>query len=309
MIKMTKSKILIVVMTVVMVLSVLVGGVSAKQENYESFDIVKAKHKLMEDVEKKINSKTIKKKSTEELNKLLATIASGENLNEADSISQLEGYGVFKLDVPENYNFNIMSVDNSDITMTNPSIYYDYNTSEWVITGGGYWKNDNWLEHVPNKWCTSGANTSCNVGGRDGFGVGFVNTGGNYTASVNSSYAYISDGEGRSSDTTVRSDGNGQMGFGFQLQDYLYKKCVCLIYLPADTSKFSYVGKHFAGLTRYSSSFADYNGNAVSYYTHTWNNTVLQSVSFGISGNSAGVSFTYQNQGNNFSGFSSDTSF
>ncbi len=187
--------------------------------------------------------------------------------------------------------------------MTDPIISYDPQTKEWLVSGGGYWTSNNWVNEAGNFWGYEGE--SKNIGKRDAFGVGYTSTSGTYKSSVKRSYALISDESGHSVEAKSRSDGNGQLGFGFQLQDYAR---VQRLYLGGSYD-LTYIGRNFGGTCVYSSDFTYYNGNATSYYIHTWDQAVINSINFGKNGKNAGISFDITNIEYSFPAYSNDTPF
>lgn len=285
---------------------------SASVEPSSSYIIVKAKEDLKAYADSKmsmsLSNSSLAVVNQEQVNYLLAKSAA---FNDSSVEPLLEKYGVYKLNLPENIekeSIGVFATDNSNITMSKPSIYYDATTKEWVVVGGGYWHTDKWIEYIPSVWGFGGAGSTKSVGGTDGFGVAYTSTGGKYTSLVKSSYAYMSDGSGNEISTTVRADGDGKQGFGFKLQDKL-RKIDDLFGYFADTRDFTYIGKHFAGLSRYDSNFTNYSGVATSYYLHTYSEASISSLKFGISGKTAGLDFTITNSQYSFPGFSSDTRF
>lgn len=294
-----KSKITSLMLVSCLVFSVFSFQASAKEN--KNTDMVEAKISLMQKADQTFKTRTVNAISTEEINLKLARLTS--QLVDPEIIAaEMETYGVFQLETPDMP--STLAVDNGAMSMSKPSIYYDSTTKEWIVVGGGYWKDATWLDHVPGV-----GSFPYNVGGVEGFGVGFTQTGGNYKTKVNSHYAYMSDGEGNEKPTYSRSDGDGSKGFGFQLQDSLLIKCFCPIYLPATEGKFSYIGKHFAGLTRYDSNFSQYTGVATSYYLHTYDEASLTSVKFAVTGKTAGIDFNIVNEKKSFPAFSGDTRF
>lgn len=293
---------------VVLLFSFVSSIAYATQE--EKFDIVKAKKELMEKAEN--STKRITKKSQDEIDYILARMTS-EGVNQDVIAKEVEKYGIYKLEIPNEVKgdyVNSLSTDNTDVTMTDPAVYYDYNKKQWVVVGGGYWHSNDWLQYVPAIWTGGGhEGSTVDVGGRDGFGLGYTNTSGTYNTLVKSVYAYISDGLGNESYTKNRSDGDGRKGIGFEIQDKLRARKKVGTYWPPDTSEFSYIGKHFAGLARYNSNFANYDGIATTYYIHTYESASIQSVDFGVQGQSAGVKATLINKQYSFPAYSDDTGF
>lgn len=301
------KKILSAILVFILVFSLPMTNVYA--ESQKTYDGVKAKNELVKLAEQKVKSGNIIKKSTGEINQMLLRLAS-EGVSEDTMAKEMEKYGVFKLNTPKEQMVTLTNVDQSDISMSTPMIYYDSNTSEWVVVGGGYWITNDWLEHVPSLWPGLGLEGEIyNVGNTNGFGVGYTSTSGTYNSKVNSVYAYMSDGEGHEVYTTVRADGDGSKGFGFRLQDYIRLKKDMGLICEKTTEYFSYIGKHFAGLARYDSKFSSYDGVATSYFVHTYSSASISSVKFGVSGKTAGIDFTITNEQYSFPAFSNDARF
>lgn len=224
--------------------------------------------------------------------KLAAMVAEGKSFQEIKD--KMLTMGVYLLDAQSDSLAASLRVSSSDMRMTPPIISYSPASASWTITGGGQWKNDNWKSNLPWLW-----SNQADIGGADGIGVAFTSTRGSYNTSVVKQYAYISDGNGHSVSTYSRSDGNGAKGFGFKLQDYA----------RSWNDGVSYVGKHFAAQVSYGSNFTNYHGVATSYYVHTWNAATLNSVSFGINGKQAGLSFNITNPSYSFVSYSIDKRF
>lgn len=102
--------------------------------------------------------------------------------------------------------------------------------------------------------------------------------------------------------TTNRSDGDGALGFGFRLQDYIFDKSII-------GSNKGYVGYKWAGDVTYDDCFGSYSFIATSYYIHTYSTATLDSITFGIQGKQAGLNIIINNSINSFTGFSNDTRF
>ena len=90
--------------------------------------------------------------------------------------------------------------------------------------------------------------------------------------------------------------------------DVLRKKTNAGVYLH-NTDYFSYVGKNFSGLGRYNSNFTYLNGRATTYYIHTYDDSYINSVSFGISGKIAGISASITNVTRSFTAYSGEKAF
>lgn len=278
---------------------------SAKEKSSSSneFNFVQAKIELKEKADKEYEKNGKPTIDKNEKLRMLSILVSDPNADKEGIEQELNNYGVFLLDAPESV-FQIMS-DNGDINMTQPLISYDSFDSTWSIAGGGSWNNNNWVNDVSGLWIGYVDETK-NMGGKDGFGVGFTSLTGTYQSQVVDQYAYISDGLGNNRETNNRSDGDGSKGFGFELQDFAR---IHSIDIWSGNYTLSYVGKHFGGCVVYDSSFTYLDGVATSYYIHTYNNAVINSVEFGVSGKSAGINATIENQSSSFSAYSIDTRF
>ena len=134
-------------------------------------------------------------------------------------------------------------------------------------------------------------------------------TSGTYGTYVMSSSAMLNNGLSGSQylyvSTTNRSDGNGQNGFGFQLQDY-----VTTVEFDVGSFPLTYVGYRWYGCCTYDANFAHYTGNATSYYAHTWRSADISNISLGVSTETLGIDITFSNNDYSFAAYSSgDTPF
>ncbi|WP_167957727.1 hypothetical protein [Anaerosporobacter faecicola] len=223
---------------------------------------------------------------------LEAAIESTENIT--DIYSELETYGCYVMNPIETDNNksikSFASSDSSDVSLSTPTVYYNAYNNTWTVTCGGYWKTTNWQKD----FLTTG-----NVGGQDGFGVGFTNTSGSYKSAVVSCSAFITDDKGTYVSTSNRSDGDGSKGFGFRLQDYV-----------RTTGLYNYyIGYKWSGLCNYDTWFGNYSGIATAYYIHTYKSASISSVSFGVDGKNAGINASISNESNSFQCFSNDKKF
>lgn len=176
------------------------------------------------------------------------------------------------------------ATDSGDVALDTPTIYYESWSKNWSVTCGGHWKNNEYGDSVGN------------VGGADGFGVGYTNSSNKYSSKVMSASAYMTDvNSNYRASTSNRSDGDGSKGFGFRIQDH-WKSGY-------------YVGHKWSGLCTYDRWFGNYNGVATAYYIHTYDSASLESVSFGFDGKTAGISADITNSVKSFTAFSADKSF
>lgn len=220
-----------------------------------------------------------------------AEFASGSELDAV--LAELESLGVYRFDLARTGNSS-RATENGDVTINTPTIYYNAWEPSWTVTCSGEWKNDDWK----NDKSSAG-----NVGGLDGFGVGYYNTSGTFDSLVLRVSAYMSNGLSgnsyRYSSTNVRSDGDGKRGFGFQIQDKV----------ESVSGSYTFIGKEWYGDCTYDYDFTYYNGIATAYYVHTWNTATLTGVSFGIGVDQVALGFNIQNEEHSFKGYSNDKSF
>ncbi|MCT4544815.1 MAG: hypothetical protein N4A63_14870 [Vallitalea sp.] len=301
------KKLSIIILSIALITSSMPVLASETKKEHK-FDIVKAKIELKEMADrevynlKKTNSYSIRKEINPE--KLVTQLYNNQKISSKDAEEILKANGIYKLNIPKEYLPATKSMDTGDVSMTEPWITYDSHNNEWIVTCGGYWENADYSDGIGKLWAGYVGEIK-NVGGRDGFGVGFTSTTGTYKTYVKRSYAQISDGEGNIETTDNRTDGNGEKGFGFQFQDYAkcYKVELAKVY-------YTYIGKHFGGSCVYDKNFTEYDGCATTYYRHTYNKAKLNSVSFGVSGKTAGVEFSITNEQYSLPPiFSNDTRF
>lgn len=285
------------------------SSTSVGTDKNENSECVKAKLALKEKADneyKKYKESKKRNVSEEEKNNLLMSLVSDPAADKEKIKKELKTYGVYLLEYTsaEQAPVSIMS-QGGDVSMSSPIISYSSSSNTWIVSGGGYWKNSNWFNDITNVWWGYSGETK-NVGYADGFGVGYTSTNSKYKSRIISQYAQMSDGNGNISTTTTRSDGDGSKGFGFQIQDYIKLNVVDRW---VDAEDCSYMGKHFAGQVTYDSNFALLDGVATSYYIHTYSNASIKSVTFGISGKSAGIDATIENEYQSFPGYSTDVRF
>lgn len=198
--------------------------------------------------------------------------------------AELETYGVYEFEAPVIESASTCATDSGDVALDTPTIYYESWSKNWSVTCGGHWKNNEYGDSVGN------------VGGADGFGVGYTNSSNKYSSKVMSASAYMTDvNSNYRASTSNRSDGDGSKGFGFRIQDH-WKSGY-------------YVGHKWSGLCTYDRWFGNYNGVATAYYIHTYDSASLESVSFGFDGKTAGISADITNSVKSFTAFSADKSF
>lgn len=243
----------------------------------------------MDDLYLKENKDTkIEKVSSKKIESLMLKATNCDDQQKEKIYKQLAKYGCYVMPKDESPISIAASSGTNDVSISSPTIYYNAYNKTWTVTCGGYWKTTAWNKFLPG-----------DVGGKDGFGVGFTNTS-SYKSSVISASGYITDGNKYVS-TSYRSDGDGSKGFGFRLQDYIYSTNMGCLY--------HYVGETWSGLCNYDSWFGSYSGVATAYYIHTYSSASLSGVEFGVDGKTAGISASISKESDSFTGFSSDTRF
>ncbi len=226
---------------------------------------------------------TAKTPTREVVDALLLRVSIASPAEQAAINEELAAYGVYKYDSPV-IERPTMRTGSGDVDIATPTVYYEAWSTYWTVTCGGGWNNREYGDLFGD------------VGGDDGFGVGYTNVGGSYQSHVVSASAYLTDEyEENYESTSYRSDGDGSKGFGFRLQDSWIGN--------------SYVGHKWSGLCTYDSWFGSYNGIATAYYIHTYDTTSLTGVTFGIEGRTAGISADIEFGDDSFTAFSNDKTF
>lgn len=292
------KKVISIVLTLVLLLSMSVSAVAAENSFDSEVDTVSIylnstekmsfANKMDAIYADALSNGEIKSGTREELDTLMekATFATTEV--EKENIRQeLAQYGVYMYDSP------VIAQPRSgtgDVTMATPIVFYESWEKTWTVTCGGNWKNTNWAEQI----------LVGDVGGDEAFGVGYTNSSNTYKSSVVRASAYITDSaNNKMVSTSNRSDGDGSKGFGFRLQDYIYN--------TSTTSE--YVGYKWYGTCTYDADFGTYNGVATAYYVHTYSKAEISGVSFGIEGKTAGVSVDISSKSYSFTAYSNDKTF
>ena len=240
----------------------------------------------------------IKSASSDEINDLILQCSAADDEERNILIKELEKYGVYRLEPTERIERNSaqsVKPESADVTVEEPLIFLFPWNNYWAVSCGGHWNN--------NKWHTSSLGTD--VGDADAFGVSFTNISGQYRSIVTNSSAWITDeNEEKKTTTTNRSDGNGDgsLGFGFRMQDYMYNKS----WIADDKA---YVGYKWSGCVTYDDWFGSYNFTATVYYVHTYDKAIINSIEFGVLGGQAGLNIQIQNVSQSFKALSNNTRF
>lgn len=227
--------------------------------------------------------------SQKTIDDLLFEISFANEVQKDALLQQLSNYGVYlynNVTTP----LSVLSSDNGDVKLSTVSIYYSSSSNSWIVSTSGYWLNNNWLT----------AGLVGDKGDKDCFGVSFINTSNYGSTSITGKSAYITDqNSAKTKSTSNTSTISGQDGFAFELQDYTYNT----------SSGTMYVGYKWYGACTYSSNFANFNGTAVPFYIHTYDEAYISSLTLGVDTSSAGISVTIVNRNSSFTAHGTHTTF
>lgn len=254
-----------------------------------NFDVVMEKQKIVEKYGK--GYMTLFEDELEQRDLKILDIMSSKNQNKDESKKKLEAIGIILMEIP----YISQASQPSDVTLNAATVAYDYYLGQWIVGGSGYWNNDEGCddEH-PIFGCSNYLNYThvgheFNVGGRDAVGVHLADTYGTFDGTyVISSYGkfYNYDGAYNIYEYNYNRDQtSSQYGASFTIQDYTE-----ITDYGFFTMEEMYVAQNFMCLIRYNSTFVNYNGNASSFYVHTWANTEINSI--GLGKDSFSVSFS-----------------
>lgn len=217
---------------------------------------------------------------TEEIDVLMMDAALAQEDADRDfSLKELEKFGVYQYPAEPLAESGPLS-GTGDITVDQVEVYYSVPEDVWIVSSSGRWLTDHWR---------SEQKFGDEIGGPDGFGVGFTEEK-DYQAYVVRCVGVLGnglDGDAQRGRVTYhRSDGDGAASFGFRLQDRI--EAVAEISGQAPRTK-TYLGQEWFSSCTYSSEFSGYEGVATGYYIHTWDQAVISSLNFGTSGKPAGI--------------------
>ena len=241
-----------------------------KEGKAEKVDVVKLKKELVEKHKNKVKKyKITELKDRTELIESEIHKMYQEGLSEDEINQRTNELGLYKLNIPEEEpTFSINSI-RSNVTLSKPSIYYDSFSSQWVVSANGSWLNEGWKADVP--LCCY----PINIGYDDAFGITYYNTSGTYATVVKGSSFVARSSKGWTQSSSYPSDGNGKIGVAFQYQDRvrLYQTCCNAI---------EYLGESLSVVMTYDSGFSKFNGYARTFYTHTWDESDITGITFGV---------------------------
>lgn len=258
----------------------------------KDFDIVKAKTDLALKYEGMQVEMSVEEDMIRE--ELIHTTLADINLNDTEKEESLLKMGVVLLDVP----YARLNSDSSDVTIGSVSVRYDYYTGSWYVSGSGYWNNDAYCDDADGSnncdsiWRTAGnygiwngVGDTDNIGGRDSVGIYLQDTSTPPSGlSLLSGYGkfYNYDESKNIFEYNFTRDINpSSYGAVYTFQDYLEITDASYFLGVLTSIDETYVAKRFYSSLRYSSQFANYSGNAVVVYAHTWDKTDINSIGLG----------------------------
>lgn len=246
-------------------------------------DVVKAKH-VLHDKYIKYYHKMSDSEYTKRSNEIDMKVAEMHNAGVSqDTIDKfLEKYHIYKLETTSNNEIVPLTTQQGDVHLDTVFIYFDSETNQWILSTEGYW----FSESGPIQEASPVISADTNVGGRDTIGIVLTNTYGNYQGVALVGFiSWWGDQYSTINYNYNASSNDYEKGACSEYQDYVHR------YTQSIDDE-HYVGKAFGVTLKYNSAFVNYNGNATTFYAHTYSSTQLTGVTFGVSGKILGISFS-----------------
>ncbi len=215
---------------------------------------------------------TINKNSDKILSKM---IADGIEIKKIEN--EMEKYGIYLSDKIDNNSGNKPTSIEADIFLSSPTIWHDYVEDEWIVVGGGYWRNEKWKSYITLREQLFG-NNHITIGGTDAIGIVFGDVPENVKNSGIvrvSSFLYVTDDyrwHDFSNTNPMPGPSTSATIIGFQPS--IDKNSSSLTF---SDNLWRYRGQKFSICVRFNSSFSEYKGTAKTIYVHTWDNTNIRS--------------------------------
>lgn len=193
----------------------------------------------------------------------------------------------------------------NDVELYKPDIWYNAYENTYTVHGMGHWVNNDY--DAPSwMWWYPYEGQKITIGGVDALGIYFHNT-----PSPNPSGVAIVDGWGTFNNglsnwdnAEVLATSNDCIGGGYKYQDYIEITDVTNNVFWVNI-EYRYSAQNFHCYLNYNSNFANLNGDAKFYYSHTWDDTSVNSVGIYTNGLYCG----YNENENYFEAFSLTTNF
>ena len=215
-----------------------------------------------------------------------STIMADETLSSEERESQLNAIGFYTFQEAK------PATSSNAILFSNVSIQYDNFSGNWTIQNSILWKDAQSRDALSSTtWPTAGQ--IYNIGSENYAGILLTDTYGDSSGlSVVSTLLSLKGYDNVINENPNRFPGvTASHGVMFKYQDNL--KVLTVDFWGSYTYQFN--DNQISTWVTYNSNFANVHGNAVGAYGHTWDNTQLNSIGFGLDGS---VSFGWATSGN-----------
>lgn len=298
--KRTMSLLLAVSMVMSMLCSVA-GAVTPADEGMTKQEFVEYCHSLQRG---KARAMTVL--SAEEADQLAASYAVSCDSEERAAIEEkLNAAGIYIYSDGGQNQIAPLS-EPADVSLGNVMCYYNSNNGEWTLNGSGHWLDVMTIDREDMGLSAMISGVPYNIGGTDAVGIVLYDVSG-VTPRLKESYAIVNDGSGNSKTISNPSGYDTKQGVGFEYQDQVTATWDS----NGNIETYKYMGKTFCSVMRFDSDFANWDGNARVFYSHTWKSTSISSISFSMNSNQQfGLNITWTSTSNKFLCYSnSDTRF
>ncbi len=271
--------------------------VSAKVNIDESIqskkDLVEYADAYMKSLNSKNRIQSVKGKSKGELLEVLRDYSDGHSQYSEEDLNNM---GIFIYNPKESKeNEAIQSSGASNVRFDRIYLAYIEVYEEWWITGTVRWQNENYKENI-DPLCRLSGTYDVDIGGADVAGITLYDTF-NEPSDLNvlpSSGIYVTNGDDTDFDlarvekysTLENYDVENGVYYSFQ-DSYHFKKSIF-----GKVSEENYFGHKIRYQIGYDENFTDYNGKLVAFYSHSWDETSITGVSFGLKSLSIKVSIS-----------------
>lgn len=280
--------------------SIVLGATTTESIKNKGKVLLMEKHK---NEKKNLTDEQIDKRDKKVDQEMATLINSGASQAEIDSMLESK-YHIYRYKTEQltDSNSQVMTVssDSSDVSLSSVWVYYDAETTNWILSASGYWINDNWYNDLQTQNHTS---YEYNVGGQDCMAITLYETNNGYGTTL---FKGVTGWIGNQRDIIKQGynttcSNNYQHLVAVKFQDYTHD-------YGDMGSDLSYVGKTFGITGRYSSTFANYHGKVCLNYVHTFKTTGVSSVSYSIA-QAPSVVVTYVNELYDWENYGSEAIF
>ncbi|MBQ8802448.1 MAG: hypothetical protein IJZ53_02275 [Tyzzerella sp.] len=223
--------------------------IEVSEAESQSAEYMASEEKIDFKEKKDLSYEATNQHSKEEIDGLIEAYAFSMYEEEGVALEELESCGIFKF---ETYGSEYPDIYVSGVEMMEPMIFYNANDETWIVVCAGYCNDESWKEQT----------IAGDVGTRDSWGIKFENTNEKYETYVTNIRGFIADENGVEKSETENLSVKWNEGFGFELQDYTYRKTPLV-------GKLQYVGYKWYGACTYAPGFEELSGDMIVYYNHT----------------------------------------